>query len=63
VGGLIYHICALILIVIIGREVEEDFREKRTTKAWIGIACIGVVIVMDLLFGFNLLWKMRRMLV
>ena len=56
-GGLIYHIAAVIIIVIVARDVDENLREKRRTEAMIGVGAIGVVLILWALFGFGLIWK------
>lgn len=56
-GGIIYHVCAIIILVIVGRDVEENLREKRRTEAMIGIGAMGLVVVLWALFGFGLIWR------
>ncbi len=56
-GDIIYHIFAIILLVAIGKEVYEDLYEGRRTKAIIGCIAAAVVVVLDILFGFGLIWR------
>jgi hypothetical protein len=56
-SGIVYHACAVIVLTILARDIAENLREHRRVEAAVGAALAGVVIVLWLLFGFGLIWK------
>jgi hypothetical protein len=51
-------IACAILFVVVGKEAYEDYYEQRRLKAGISLGVMGVIVVIWLLFGLGLLYKL-----
>ena len=53
-------IACFIILVVVGKEAYEDYYEERRVKAAIALGVMGVIIIIWLLFGLGLIWKLLR---
>jgi len=55
--GLVFDIACLIILLIVGKAAADEYREGRMVSFWVAVGCMGALMVVWLLFGLGLVWK------